>query len=209
MSQATAGSASGKEAKELAVLIGAGADASALAAYLDGLSPEARVNEVQGLPRSLLQLLYECCKGAPALSLQDMVPANVEPGQTVIFAGINNLPLFRKFEKRFTRTKAGAIIGFNFQTMSPFTGPGYFTVLPASAPYEGELLFDYTQVPSAGEAPADWPTVRSNAAGLSHFIYKNMHDFCRRVSRDVVIGHATRLGKSMPQYFALARRSPA
>lgn len=189
------------ETQDLAVLIGAGADASALAAYLDGLSSEARVREVQGLPGALLGPLYDACAKAAAFTLDDLVPPSLPAGQTVRYAGKNNLPLFRTFEKRFARTASGSIIGFNFQTMSVFTGPGYFTVTPAG----NELLIDYTKVPGADEAPSDWPKVQPNNRGLSHFVYKNLHDYCRRVSDDVVIGHATRLGKSMPQYFVLAR----
>ena len=68
-----------------------------------------------------------------------------------------------------------------------------------------ELLIDYTKVPRQEQAPASWPPVLPNNRGLSHFVYKNMHDFCRRVSRDVVIGQATRLGKPIHQYFVLAR----
>src|SRR5262245_38910584 len=81
-------------AQDLAVLIGAGADASALAAYLDGVSPEARVREVQGLPASLLPPLFERCEKAQPLTLEDMVPRAQPALQMVIFAGINNLPLF-------------------------------------------------------------------------------------------------------------------
>jgi len=204
MNQAATGSApqASSELKELAVLIGAGAAPSALAAYLDGLEPAARVREVQGLRSSLLPVLFERCEKAPPLALEDLVPAMLPAGQTVIFAGVNNLPLFRTFEKRFTRTAGGAVIGYNFQSMSPFTGPGYFSVVPSGA----ELLFDYTAVPAASAVPEGWPKVQPNDRGLSNFIYKNLHDFCRRVSRDVVIGHATRLGKPLGQYFVLARR---
>jgi hypothetical protein len=188
--------------QDLSTLIGAGADPATLAAYLDGLDGEARVREVRSLSGSLLPLLYERCAAAPALTLSDLVPESTAVGQPVIFAGRNNLPLFRLFEKRFARTSSGSIVGFNFQTMSPVTGPGYFTVVPSGS----ELLIDYTQVPPAGAVPAGWPTVQPNNRGLSHFIYKDLHDFCRRVARDVVIGHATRHGKSLPQYFVLARR---
>ena len=68
-----------------------------------------------------------------------------------------------------------------------------------------ELLFDYTKVPQPGEQPAEWPKVKGNGQGFSVLVYNNLHDFCRRVSQDVIIGRATRLGKPMNQYFVLAR----
>lgn len=190
-----------EEQNDLAVLIGAGAEASTLSAYLDGLSPEARRREVQALPGALLPLLYTRCQTAPPLRLEDLVPAALASGQTVRFAGANNLPLFRHFEKRFARTPSGTVIGYNFQRLSAITGPGYFTVSPAGS----ELLFDYTTLPAASDVPSFWPQVQPNHKGLSFFIYKNLHDFCRRVAQDVIIGHATRLGKNLPQYFVLAR----
>jgi hypothetical protein len=119
----------------------------------------------------------------------------------VIFAGKNSLPMFTWFEKRFAR-QGGRIVGYNHQTMSWFTGPGYFTLAP-SAERPKEVLFDYTTVPQT--APADWPPPRPNSAGFSKLVYNNLHDFCRRVARDVVIGEATRLGKPMNSYFLLAR----
>jgi hypothetical protein len=188
---------------ELSLLLGSGADATALRAYLDGLSAEARIQEVRSLARPVLKTLYERCEKSPPLKLIDMVPESTPVGATVIFAGLNNLPLHRLFEKRFARTPSGTIIGYNHQSLSGFVGPGYFTVEPAG----DELVIDYTKVPTQAEAPTDWPKVQPNDRGLSHFVYKNMQDYCRSVSKDVVIGHATKQGKSLPHYFVLARRS--
>jgi hypothetical protein len=202
MDQVASKPVSAGEQKDLAALIGASADAGVVSNYLDGLDPAVRVREVQGLSRGMLPPLFALCEKGHPLSRTDIVADSVSLGQTVIFAGANNLPLFRYFEKRFTRTKEGAVIGFNFQSMSSFTGPGYFTVQPSNS----ELLFDYTTVPAQEEVPADWPKVRPNNRGLSNLVYKDLHDFCRRVSPDVIIGHATRLGESMPQYFVLVRR---
>ncbi len=191
--------------RELTALIRAGGDPQALAAYLDAMDPQGRIAAVRRLSRKALGELYAHCASAPPATLAEFLPENLAVGETAIFSGLNSLPLFRLFEKRFTRTQNGAVIGFNFQLMSFFTGPGYFTVVPAG----NEILFDYTQVPGAAEAPADWPKVKPNNRGLSHFVYKNMHDFCRRVSRDVIIGRATRLGKPIGQYFVLVRGAVA
>lgn len=203
MSETAASHAAQRSSQSLAVLIGAGADPQALATYLDGLSSTARIAEVQGLARAMLQRLYARCESSPPLLLTDMVSTETPCQQEVIFAGCNNLPLFRLFEKRFAKTPGGAIVGYNHQSMRAVTGPGYFTVVPAG----NELLIDYTKTPTRDEVPATWPTPQPNNRGLSHLVYKNLHDFCRRVSRDVVIGHATRLGTSLPQYFVLVRRN--
>lgn len=189
--------------QDLSLLLGAGADPQALAAYLDGLDAEARIQEVRSLSRTALAALYERCQTAAKMSLAEFLPATVTVGQTAVFAGLNNLPLFRTFEKRFTRTPRGTIVGFNFQSMSPVTGPGYFTLEDSGS----ELLFDYTKVPAQDEVPASWPKVQPNNRGISNFVYRDLHDFCRKVSGDVVIGHATRRGQSLPQYFVLARGS--
>ena len=186
---------------EIAALIRAGGDPQALASYLDAMAVQPRIAAVRRLSRKALGELYQHCASAPTATLAEFMPSAIPAGQTLIFSGLNSLPLFRRFEKRFTRTARGTIVGYNFQLMSLFTGPGYFTVEQAGS----EILFDYTKVPAQSEVPADWPRVRPNNRGLSHFIYKNMHDFCRRVSRDVVIGQATRLGKPIGQYFVLVR----
>ena len=188
--------------QDLGLLIGAGADPTALAAFLDGLDDAARVREVRSLSRKDLGALYERCQSAPPLTLSDFVPQSIPVGKTIICAGLNNLPMFRTFEKRLVRTATGQVFGFNFQSMSFVTGPGYFAITESG----NELLFDYTKVPSQSDVPADWPKVVPNDSGLSNFVYKDLHDFCRRVSRDVLIGHATRRGESMPQYFVLARQ---
>mgnify|MGYP000858816625 FL=1 len=188
--------------QDLGLLIGAGADPTALAAFLDGLDDAARVRAVRSLSRKDLGALYDRCQSAPPLTLADFVPQSIPVGKTIICAGLNNLPMFRTFEKRLVRTATGQVFGFNFQSMSFVTGPGYFAITESG----NELLFDYTKVPSQSDVPADWPKVVPNNSGLSNFVYKDLHDFCRRVSRDVVIGHATRHGKSLPQFFVLARQ---
>jgi hypothetical protein len=188
-------------ARELTSLIAAGGDPQGLASYLDAMDGQARIAAVRRLSRRALGELYQHCGSSPPATLAEFLPAAVPVGQTEIFSGLNSLPLFRRFQKRFARTRSGAVIGFNHQTMMLFTGPGYFTVEQA----DSEILIDYTRVPAQSDVPADWPKVQPNNRGLSHFVYKNMHDFLRRVSADVFIGQATRLGKPIGQYFVLVR----
>ncbi len=135
--------------QDLGLLIGAGADHTALATFLDALDDAARVREVRSLARKDLGALYERCASAPPLRLADFVPDSVPVGKTIICAGLNNLPMFRTFEKRLVRTPSGQVFGFNFQSMSFITGPGYFAITESG----NELLFDYTKVPSQSDVP--------------------------------------------------------
>lgn len=178
-----------------------------LAAHLDALDAEERVRQSRALSAKAQKRLWQVCASAPAFTLDDLIPSSIADGQTVIYAGKNSLAMFTIFEKRFTR-RAGAVVGYNNQSMSFVTGPGYFTVVQATGDRARELLFDYTRVPA--DAPSDWPAIKPNEAGLSRFVYKNLHDFCRRVSRDVIIGSATRVNKDgreedIDSYFVLAR----
>jgi len=173
-----------------------------LAAHLNGLDSDGRINECRQLSGRLQKKLWAVCAGAPTFSLDNLIPSSLADGQQVIWAGKNSLAAFSHFEKRFAR-QAGQVVGYNFQSMSWLTGPGYFTVVE-SPKIPSELLFDYTAVPTT--APAGWPKIKPNSAGLSRLVYKDLHDFCRRVADDVIIGSATRLGKDMNSYFVLARR---
>jgi hypothetical protein len=187
------------------LLAGEGVTQAQLAAHLDALDVAGRVSEVRAVPAKLQKKLWQVCAGAPAFTLDELVPPATTG--TIIYAGKNSLPAFTIFEKRFCR-KDGKVIGFNFQSTSLFTGPGYFTVV--TSPHDArELLFDYITVPA--EAPqADWPKAKPNTGGFAKLVYGNLHDFCRRVSRDVLIGSATRVDKAgkekdIDSYFILAR----
>ncbi len=175
-------------------------DAAAVGRHLDALTHAERVAETRALPRSAFARLYEAVAGGRPLSLDDLVPPSTPPLEPVRHAGTNNLPTFRAFEKPMYRERAGRLCGRNAQTWEVVTGPGYFTVAPRE---RGEILFDYTVLPE--ETPPGWPPVRSNARGLSYFVFRDMHDLVRAVSRHVVIGRATRKGVELPQYFILVR----
>lgn len=171
-----------------------------IAAYVDGLSPETRVLETQALSRAEQKRLWELCEEAPPLTVEDLLPSTTRDGETVIYAGKNSLPLFTHFEKRFSRF-SGKVYGYNQAKLIAITGPGYYSVGKNA---QGEMLFDYTDVPPQGAA--GWPKVRSNSRGISFFVYRNLHDYNRRVGKGVIIGYATRLGRPMNSYYVLARR---
>lgn len=172
-----------------------------LAAYLDGLDTAARVAETRALSGKEQQRLWEACANAPAFTLDDLCPPSLGEGKQIIWAGKNSLPAFRIFEKRFMRQN-GAVVGYNHQATSWITGPGYFTAV--TSPHDArEIRIDYTNVPKT--TPTGWPEVKPNDRGFSNFVYKNLYDYLRRVSRDVCIGSATRLDKPMNSWFVLAK----
>jgi hypothetical protein len=177
------------------------ANAREIAAFLDDLGPDERLRQVLAITGSDVGRLYDAVADAPPLPLEEFVPLNTRG--TLIYEGRNSLPLFSRFQKRFARLETGQVVGYNHQTMSPFTGPGYFVVKPASGQGEHgkELLFDYTAAPP--EVPAGWPAFRANDRGISRLVYMNMHDYCRRVARGVVVGKAYKLGVDQKAWFSL------
>jgi hypothetical protein len=179
------------------------------ARFLDKLTHGERVEAIRAVGRKEQARLYEAAKGFAPVRNADLVPPDKADFETVRHFGKNTLPAFTHFEKRFCRPagqdpeKPDALHGFNFQTMAPVTGPGYFVAVPDEA--RGEVLVDYRQVPTT--APPGWPPVKRNEAGLSRFVYGYMVDTLRRVSTHVTIGSAARKGKDMHSYFLLCQEA--
>lgn len=189
-------------ASSLSGLLDAKASAKEIESFLDGLSPSARLEQVLSVKGKGVARLYHAVEAAPPLTLEEIVPQGHKG--TLIYEGRNSLPMFTRFQKRFTRTKSGsAIIGYNHQTMSVVTGPGYFVVKPASGdgPHPTEPYFDYTE--DAPEEPAGWPPFKPNDRALSRLVYMNMKDYIRRVARGVIVGKAYKLGGDQKAYFSL------
>jgi hypothetical protein len=114
--------------------------------------------------------------------------------------------MFTRFQKRFSRVSGATgsvIVGYNHQTMSVVTGPGYFVVKPATGEgkHANEPYFDYTEAPPA--EPAGWPPFKPNDRALSRLVYMNMKDYVRRVARGVIVGKAYKLGVDQKAYFSL------
>lgn len=180
-------------------------DLATIAAFLDRLSPADCIEAVSALRGPKLQRrLYEAAKDAPRVTLADLVPAGTPPLQEVIFEGKNSLPLFTRFQKRFCRAPAtgqegSRLWGYNHQTLAWLTGPGYFIVRDD----ERGAALDYREVPT--RHPDGWPNVQPNDRGVPRFVYGNMVDYMRRVSRDVFIGSAYRDDKERGNYFVLCR----
>ena len=178
-----------------------------IARLLDGLPSADRILAVRALGRSEQRRLYEAADGVARVQLVDLVPPSTPDLVPVRHYGRNTLPLFTLFEKRFARPRGEdpsapkRLVGFNFQTMAPLTGPGYFVARDDVA--KGEVLIDYREVPT--QAPDGWPPIRGNDRGLGRLVYGNMVDTLRRVSEHVTIGSAARGGKDLGSWFVLCR----
>jgi hypothetical protein len=179
----------------------------ALARYLDGLTHEQRLAEVLELNGKEQERLYDRVAGAAPIGIDFFVPPSVPPMTEVIHHGRNNLPMFTRFQKRFCRPEpgAGVLCGYNHQTMSWITGPGYFVVHPVEA--EQRVVIDYTDLP-AGK-PESWPKIMPNSRMFSRLVYYQMKDYMWRVSQHVSIGRACKNGKWMPNWFVLVREDRA
>ena len=178
-------------------------DRAAIASFLDGLSRTDRLEAVRALSGPRLQgRLYRAVESAPRVTMADFVPPDAPPLREVIFEGKNSLAAFTLFQKRFCRPPRGEeeLWGYNHQSLAWLTGPGYFVVHEDSR--RGAAI-DYRHVPP--EKPAAWPEVKPNDRGFSRFVYRDMVDYMRRVSREVFIGSAHRDGKELGNYFVLCR----
>jgi hypothetical protein len=180
---------------------------AAIADLLDDLAEQMRTRLVRRLGRREQQALYGKVEGFAPLELVDLVPSARSDLEEVRHLGRNSLPAFTIFEKRFCRLPGNAsdtpdaLAGYNFQTMSPVTGPGYFMARDDTK--TREVLVDYHRLPD--QKPSDWPPIRSNERGLSRFVYGFMVDRLRRVSKHVTIGSAARNGRDLGSYFILSR----
>ncbi len=177
-------------------------DLDKLAAHLDGLSSSARVEAARSIGARDQARLFEAAQGH-RIRVADFVSDSTKPMTPVIHYGRNSLPIFRIFEKRFCRPTEGGteLWGYNQQAMGIFTGPGYFIARDEG---EDEVVIDYWVVPK-GPPPVGWPTILSNSARLSRFVYHHTRDYMRRVSKHVSIGRARRNDKIMDNWFVLCR----
>ena len=150
--------------------------------------------------------LWDAAKGFRPLTLEAFVPPSFPPHVEVVHHGKNSLPAATHFQKCFCRPKAGGelLIGLNRQTLSPFTGPGYFVAHPASE--SGEVDIDYTVEPK--ERPDAWPPVVPSSSRLGVFVYHGTIDVMRGVSTHVTIGRAKRKDRFLDAWFVLVREDP-
>jgi hypothetical protein len=193
---------------ELRSMLQANADSTEIARHLDALDPAERLRQVLAVKGKWVHALYERVADVPPLSLDELVPP-ATTGTTLIYEGRNSLAMFTRFQKRFFRTKSGAVVGYNHQSMAWATGPGYFVVQPADGkdPVPNELYIDYITEPA--EIPEGWPPFKPNSRGLSKAVYYNTHDYMRRVATGVFVGKAYRLTEDIHACFSLTLPPPS
>ena len=178
-------------------------DMSAVAGFLDDLEHPVRLAAVRSLGPKDLKRLYDAAGGFRRVTIDDVVPKAKGAGEQVRHYGKNSLPAFTIFEKRFIRPQKDAkeLWGYNFQTMAPVTGPGYF--IARDAQDRGEVDIDYNHVPP--ESPPGWPKVSENTRGLSRLVYAYMIDRLRGITQEVSIGRAWKKDKIQNAWFILCR----
>jgi hypothetical protein len=193
---------------ELKNLIDPHLDLPRLAKDLDELGTPARVWATRQWTRPIQAKLFEAAKGFRPVTLDDYVPPDVGPHVQVITHGMNTLPAHNHFQKRFAKPVdpevKDQLVGYNFQSLSPFTGPGYYVAHPASE--AGEVDIDYTMLPK--EKLEAWPAIVPNSARLGRFIYYGMVDVMRGISSHVSIGRARKKSGWMDAWFVLVREDP-
>jgi hypothetical protein len=179
--------------------------------YLDGLTAEARVAQMYTMRRKDQKALWDKAAPGRVITMDHFVPAGTPPRTEVIHDGINTLPVFRKFQKRFCRCAEGdtTTAGYNEGATRWILGPGYFVnrATAGNPGWEerGDLVVDYFQVPEAPVVPT-WPKVKPNSQGLQRLVYYQTRDFMRRVSHHVSIGTAYKVEKPLNAWFMLCRR---
>jgi hypothetical protein len=183
-------------------------DLARLSKDLDEIGHFARVWSVRQWTRADMARLWEAAKGFRSIRLNDLVPSSVPPLVEVIHDGKNSQPAFKIFQKRFCRPADPALgeslVGYNHQSFSFFTGPGYYVARPSAE--VGEVNIDYRLLPK--EKPEDWPPILRNDARLGRFTYYGIVDVMRGLSSHVCIG---RLKKRtwLDAWFVLVREDPA
>lgn len=185
-----------------------------LAAWLDGMDHAGRMAALASSTKAQQSRLWDLAADAAPIDLEHFVPSTVPDQTEVIHHGRNTLPVFRSFQKRFSRGPNGTAFGYNEGDTRWLIGPGYFVLIPCAGNPEWEkrapMVVDYFQVPAATQPlPAGWPAVRANHVGLQVLVYYHTRDFMRRVSKHVSIGMAYKNESSLNNWFQLIREDRA
>lgn len=173
---------------------------------LDGLGHEGRVHTTHTWGKAEMEKVFDAAKGYKPVDVDFFVPVS-EPLVEVQHDLHNTVPLpGTEGQKRFARSTADAnvLIGFNPQPMNAFSGPGYFTATKGEGDHAGELVVDYTKIPT--EKVASWPAIRDNGGFIPGIVYGGMTDYVRAISSHVSIGKAFKGGQSRDAFFTIVRR---
>jgi hypothetical protein len=179
-----------------------------IAHILDGLGHAGRVDTIRGWDEATMKALWEKAKGFHPLKLEDFVPASVAAYTEVLHEGKNSLGVFTSVMKRMIRSKDGVILGFNDVDVQTLVGPGYYVVRPwePDGKDTGEVAVDYRTLPP--EALDAWPPIVPNSDRLGRFVWNDLVDVMRGISKHVTIGRARKYGKWLNAWFTVARLDP-
>lgn len=174
--------------------------------FLDRLDPQTRIKTVRTLNSTAQKALWELAENNKAV-LEDFVPPDRKPLEQVIHYGINTLPVFNFFEKRFCRPPEGEpqdeLWGYNEGPTRIIVGPGYFVTHLTEGNPRGNTVIDYYRMPK--DKPADWPALVPNTSGIMAVVWGYMEDFMRKVSQHVSIGRAHKKHLQTNNFFTLCR----
>jgi hypothetical protein len=193
---------------EFVVLIeNPGSTYASIREYLNGLDHATRLTAIRAVGgRKKQARLWTLAEDALRLTIEEMVPRSQGNLAPVIFHGKNSLPIFTEFQKRFCRPgedcDEDVLWGYNHQTMSALTGPGYF-VAEDSDDDQGGVAINYYKTPPG--KPDSWPKIPKRTGLVGHLVYGSMIDYLRPLSDHVSIGRAVRKGKITENYFILCR----
>ena len=186
-----------------------------VAQHLEALSLQDRTKQAIALGRKAQRRLFQLSAEAPAVTIEDFVPAGTPPLTQVVHEGRNTLPLFTRFQKVFCAPADGSkrLFGYNEGFTRHLIGPGYFVghytnEPPSEAGWteRGAIVVNYFLVPDAEVAPG-WPKVVPNTRGLQTFVFNGTRDYMRKVCEGVTIGEAFKGEKSIDNYFILVRQT--
>lgn len=183
-----------------------------LSSALDQMDSASRIWTTMSIEPSEQRELWKLFEDAP-IDANHFVASGSEPMKEVIHHGRNTLPMHNFFQKRFCLAddESGEMWGYNHQSWSPITGPGYFVSHAVDRDKDkgapSEYVIDYTRIPP--KKPDSWPPILTNEKKLGIFIYSGMLDYMRKVSEHVSIGRAYKKGKPMNAWFILCREDPA
>ncbi len=174
--------------------------------HLESLPHKYRVLQATELNKQQQTTLWDvAANSGHKLDMNYVVPKDAQPLEFFPFEGKNSLPMFTRFQKVFYRLPDGSYGGYNNQALAWFTGPGYY-VAGMSGQNADEIEVDYLRVPD--QKPSGWPAIVPNE-GFYGLVYGGTKDYLRWVSKDVVIGRATKGGvEPMANWFVLCRKDP-
>jgi hypothetical protein len=180
-----------------------------ISSALDAMTHDSRLATMLTIEPKEQRKIWELFKDRE-IAADHFVAPGTKPLEEVIHHGKNTLPTHNFFQKRFCLAddESGELWGYNHQSLSWATGPGYYVAHPSADEKDAPSSFviDYTRIPP--KKPESWPPVIPNQKKLGRFVYSGMKDYMRRVSEHVSVGRAYKGGKPMNAWFVLVRQDP-